>query len=131
MTTTDHRPGNAHIHARTFPGTTDQVSQLRRFTREHLPDHPDAPLVASEIGTNAIFHTRSGDPQGTFHARIIRRADGTARLEIENDGGPTTFGESTHDRDGGRGLFLINALATAWGITGDHTGRTIWAEFTA
>jgi anti-sigma regulatory factor (Ser/Thr protein kinase) len=131
MTTTDHRSDSDHVHVRTFPGTTDQVCRLREYTRQHLPDHPDAPLVASEIGTNAIIHTRSGDPGGTFQVRITRRPDRTARLEIHDQGGPTAFGDTTdRDRDGGRGLFLINAFANSWGITGDHNGRTIWAEFT-
>lgn len=130
MTTTEQHPGET-IHAHVFHGTSEQISRLRGYTRQHLPDHPDAPLVASELGTNAILHTRSGDPAGTFHARIIRRANGTARLEIEDHGGPATFGASTPDREGGRGLYLINAMTTAWGITGDHTGRTVWAEFTS
>ncbi|WP_424536804.1 ATP-binding protein [Sphaerisporangium viridialbum] len=113
----------------TFPGSKDQVREARRFARTWLPDHPDAELIASELATNAIAYTRTGAPGGTFIATITVREDGTAYLEITDQGGPTTFGPRTcTSTEGGRGLPLIAALATAWGIKGDHTGRTIWAE---
>ncbi|MEU9891355.1 ATP-binding protein [Sphaerisporangium sp. NPDC051011] len=108
----------------TFPGSTDQVREARRFARTHLPDHPDAELIASELATNAIAYTRTGAPGGTFTATILVRDDGTAYLEITDQGGPTTFGPRTSTCEGGRGLPLIAALITAWGIKGDHTGRT-------
>ncbi|MBC6462412.1 ATP-binding protein [Actinomadura sp. HBU206391] len=128
MDTTDHTGTDTQIHARSFPGTRDQIRTLRRFIREHLPTQPDAELIASELGTNAIEHTRSGRPGGVFRARIHSRPDGTARLEIEDDGGPALFGPCTHGREGGRGLILVAAYTTAWGVTGDQAGRTTWAE---
>lgn len=65
---------------RTFPGKREQVREARRFIRAHLPHHPDAELIASELVTNAVEHTRTGEPGGVFTALIRRRPDGTAYL---------------------------------------------------
>ncbi|MEV8633777.1 ATP-binding protein [Streptosporangium sp. NPDC051023] len=113
---------------RTFPGTREQVRQARHFVRAHLPCHPDAELIASELAINAVEHTRIGEPGGTFTALIHPRPDGTAYLAIKDQGGPALFGLPTSDHEGGRGLHLVEALTTAWGVKGDATGRTVWAE---
>lgn len=112
---------------RAFPGSQNQIRQARRFTTAHIPDHPDAALIVSELATNAVEHTRTGRPGGTFTLTICRRPDGAALIEVEDQGGPEAFGRPTHGREGGRGLTLVEALATAWGVKGDPTGRTVWA----
>lgn len=122
-------PSVARWH-RTFPGHTSQVRQARYFVRAHLPNHPDAELIVSELATNAVTHTRTGNTGGIFTATIDQRPDGTIYMEIEDQGGPATFGEPNphHDREGGRGLHLVTALTFTWGVKGDATGRTVWAE---
>jgi hypothetical protein len=30
--------------------------------------------------------------------------------------------------DGGRGLVIVHALSTRTGVSGNHFGRTVWAE---
>ncbi len=117
-----------HQWHRTFPGGREHVREARRFVRRHLPHHPDAELIASELITNAVEHTRTGQSGGSFTTTIQSRPDGTASIEIEDQGGPTEFGQPTPGREGGRGLHLVAALTSAWGIKGDATGRTIWAE---
>lgn len=113
---------------RTFPGTKEQVREARRFVRAHLPDYPDAELITSELATNAVEHTRTGEPGGTFTALIRPRLDGTAYLAIEDQGGPAEFGVPTPEREGGRGIHLVAALTTVWGVKDDAAGRTVWAE---
>ncbi|GHH68347.1 ATP-binding protein [Streptosporangium violaceochromogenes] len=113
---------------RTFPGTKEQVREARRFVRAHLPHHPDAELITSEPAANAVEHTRTGEPGGTFIALIRSRLDGTAYLAIEDQGGPAEFGVPTPEREGGREIHLVAALTTVWGAKGDATGRTVWAE---
>ncbi|MFG1879399.1 ATP-binding protein [Sphaerisporangium sp. NPDC049003] len=116
------------MRTQTFPGNRDQVREARRFARTHLPNHPDAELIASELATNAVAYTRTGEPGGVFTATITHRPDGSASLEITDQGGPATFGPRTCNGEGGRGLHLIAALTAAWGVKGDATGRTVWAE---
>jgi hypothetical protein len=45
------------------------------------------------------------------------------RIEVEDNGGPWTVARSDPTRH--HGLDIIRALATDWGINGDHTTRTI------
>ncbi|WP_376771576.1 ATP-binding protein [Streptosporangium saharense] len=116
---------------RAFPGTREQVGQARRFVRACLPHHPDAELVASELATNAVEHTRTGEPGGIFTVLVRLRADGTAYLAIEDQGGSAVFGVRTPGREGGRGLHLVAALTLSWGVKGDAASRTVWAELPA
>jgi serine/threonine-protein kinase RsbW len=64
--------------SRTFPGRPEQVGQARLFTRSVLAGRPEADsaaLVVSELATNAVRHTASGEPRGTFLVVIWARAD--------------------------------------------------------
>jgi serine/threonine-protein kinase RsbW len=128
MPTTGNQPPDAQDWYRTFPGTPEHLCAARRFVRAHLPCHPDAELVASELATNTVVHTASGQPGGTFGIRIQLRPDDTARMEFDDAGGPADFATPQHDREGGRGLTLVQALTTDWGVHGDAAGRTVWAE---
>ncbi|WP_436764346.1 ATP-binding protein [Streptosporangium sp. V21-05] len=113
---------------RTFPGEKEQVRAARRFVKTRLPDYPDAELIVSELATNAVEHTRTGQPSGLFTATVKRHPDGTAHIEIADQGGPAAFGLPTPNREGGRGLYLVTALTSAWGVKGDAAGRTVWVE---
>ncbi|MFD1120808.1 ATP-binding protein, partial [Sphaerisporangium aureirubrum] len=125
-------PSNGHEGAKewhqTFPGKTDQVRAARLFVQAHLPHHPDADLIASELATNAVEHTRTGQPGGIFTATVKHHPDGTAYIEIADQGGPTAFGTRTPTREGGRGLHLVTALTTTWGVNGDAAGRIVWVQ---
>ncbi len=57
---------------RVFPGHPAQVAHARRFVQRSLaPDGPaaDAALLTSELATNAVWHTASGQG-GTFEVII-------------------------------------------------------------
>lgn len=133
MTSTARAESGSRVCRRVFQGRPDQISEVRRFIREHLDGHssaPDVVLVASELATNAWEHTRTGTPGGTFTVVARRRPDDTIRIEVQDNGGPTEFRSTTSaQKEGGRGLGLVNALTAAWGVTGDAVSRTVWAEF--
>lgn len=117
----------------TLPGVERSVAHGRRFVRETLgPRHPameKAALGVSELATNAIMHTPSGDG-GRITIGIA--AMGTlVRVEVTNDG--TTAGKPRVRRDtdaeSGRGILIVDALADAWGVTETSGATTVWAEF--
>lgn len=69
---------------RTYPGTLDQVSHARHFTRYLLTDSDhrhDAELSAGELAANAVRHTASGRSNGTFIVEIARTTTG---LDIDD-----------------------------------------------
>jgi serine/threonine-protein kinase RsbW len=114
----------------TYPGTTEHIRIVRADLRAVLNECPmadDVILCASELAANAATHSRSRLPGGTFTVRVKVSPGGYAWVEVEDDGGLSTPG--IRDSTGHHGLDIVRALATDWGIGGDHTTRTIWARF--
>lgn len=88
---------------------------------------PDAELLASEILTNAIVHSASGQG-GTLSVAVVDVGD-AVRVEVVDDGAPTTphvCGDPYAER--GRGLRLVEAVAARWGVCRDAAGTTTWFE---
>jgi CheY-like chemotaxis protein/anti-sigma regulatory factor (Ser/Thr protein kinase) len=80
-------------------------------------------LVVTELVTNAVVHAGS-----TCDLRVQLR-DGVLRLEVDDEGGGTPDLQSSSDsEEHGRGLFLVSAMSTSWGIGPTTAGKTVWAE---
>jgi serine/threonine-protein kinase RsbW len=115
---------------RVFPGEERQLSVLRRWLESLLPDctaRCDVASVATELGTNAIRHTASG--QGGWFAVEITWHQPAVRVAVADCGSP---GEPRviDDPAGehGRGLLLVHGLSVRTGVCGDHRGRLVWAD---
>ena len=88
-------------------------------------------LVTSELVTNGLRH---GEPPVLL--TLDWRRD-RMRLTVTDQGSKTPRPRlAGPDSTGGRGLFLVSALATAWKIepqigdrSGDRPGTAVWAEF--
>jgi anti-sigma regulatory factor (Ser/Thr protein kinase) len=124
--------------ARDFRGDADQVSQVRRWIEDLLPDcEPlaDLLLLASELCTNAIMHTWSGVAGGQFNVGL-EWAPALARLVIGDQGSPTApviavgAGDPDWTAESGRGLWLVNELADDWGMASRGGHRWVWADVT-
>jgi anti-sigma regulatory factor (Ser/Thr protein kinase) len=112
-----------------FPGVVDQVGQARAFLTQALGDFPlaaDAVLIASELGANAVMHSASGKPGGRFTVRVEAYEGDYLWIEVEDQGGSWTEHDSTEEC--GRGLRIVAALASEWGIEGDALARVVWAR---
>ena len=95
---------------------------LREWELEHFVN--DAQLVVSELGSNAVLHART-------EIRLTLRSDGAGWVRIEvqdhNSRMPTQLACPT-DATSGRGLAIVEAVATSWGVARDGDGKTVWAE---
>lgn len=117
--------------SRTFLGSPASIVEARRFTTMVLsgwPEADDAELIISELATNAIRHSRSGRFGGQFTVSI-RTQGKRLWLGVLDEGGahsPHPLSAQS-DEEGGRGLALVAGLAANWGVTGDDTGRIVWA----
>jgi serine/threonine-protein kinase RsbW len=119
-------------------GTPHAARQARDLVRDVLGDgHPygrDAELIASELVTNAVAHTRSGHPGGTVTFAIAARTQpDEVRILVRDDGGPgaPATPAADPDREYGRGLAIVSALATEWGSHAGPTGRATWCRLSA
>jgi hypothetical protein len=110
----------------TYPGSTEHISAVRASLRPVVRGCPiadDVILCASELAANAVLHSHSGMPGGKFIVRAKVRAGDYAWIEVEDNGGRWTCPVP------GRGLDIVRALASVWGIDGDYRSRCIWARF--
>lgn len=113
-----------------LPYDVSAVGRARRFVRDTLErwhvdaDVDDALLVVSELVTNAITH---GD--STCQLRL-RTTAATLRVEVLDSGAGTPDPRApSATREHGRGLHLVSALTTAWGIDQvPGRGKLVWAE---
>ncbi|MHB1583456.1 MAG: ATP-binding protein [Acidimicrobiales bacterium] len=80
-------------------------------------------LLASELVTNAVVHA------GGVVQLALDLDDDSITVSVTDAGGGAVT-RRLHDTDapGGRGLQIVDALASAWGAR-DHPGRgkTVWA----
>ena len=129
MPTQYTRAPEAIAFERAYPGTADQPRQVRADLAEIAGPYPMADelvLLTSELAANAVSHSRSGHPGGTFTVRATLYPGDYAWIEVIDQGG--AWGTDEQDDEHGRGLAIVAAIAGAknWGITGDERARAVW-----
>ncbi|MFK4067829.1 ATP-binding protein [Streptomyces sp. NPDC029674] len=115
------------------PGSVAQARRLMRTQLDGWAVRDDdacdaAALVLSELVTNAVVHTAS--------RRIICElcADPEKlRIAVRDEGCGSGMPRPAHrgaDEEHGRGLLLVDAVSSAWGVhdAGPGFGLTVWAE---
>ncbi|MEU7983347.1 ATP-binding protein [Streptosporangium canum] len=135
-------PGADPCHGawrREFPGEVSSVPAARAWVHGLLavrlapPALDDVLLLLSEVITNAVTHSDSGRTAGGRVTVHLIRGPGAVHVEVTDDGS-TTSTPAVHvpdaDSDGGRGLWLVDLLATAWGSSrhDDEAGRSVWFQ---
>lgn len=116
----------------TLPAEPASAQAARRFVRDALRelDREDvawaAQQIVSELATNALLHART-----TMDIAVSVLGDGV-RVEVL-DGSSVAprvrhyGGESTT----GRGLRMVEELATSWGVDRLEAGKVVWVELAA
>jgi serine/threonine-protein kinase RsbW len=115
---------------RVFAAQPKQIPHARRFIAGVLSGFgaaDDVILCVCELASNAVLHSSSRQPGGQFTVRVTVSPCGRIRAEVADHGGPWATG-AAQDEEHGRGLLIVDALATRWGITGSDTGRSAWLE---
>lgn len=112
----------------TFEPDPAAVGTARRFVvsvmqRWGLPAG-DIPLLVSELATNAVLHARS-----EFSVAVSAGA-GWVRVEVSDGNSRVPVLASVPpDAYSGRGLLLLQSLATSWGVDQRRQdGKTVWFE---
>ena len=125
-------PHQTHLELAAFPSAVPCArGHIRAVATErglaHLAD--TAELIASEIVTNAVQASDRLMIADTPVVRIsvstesesllIRVWDGSEGMPVHQQAGPGD--------DGGRGLTLVDALSTDWGVCRKADGKVVWA----
>jgi anti-sigma regulatory factor (Ser/Thr protein kinase) len=82
------------------------------------------------------MHSDSGLPDGSFTVRLavdqyfvrVEVIDQGGQLRGRRDRRADQPGDQEDASQSGRGLTIVAAIASAWGIAGDQEGRTVWCE---
>jgi anti-sigma regulatory factor (Ser/Thr protein kinase) len=128
-------PGTAWW-TRRFRGGADQIPEVRRWLEDLLPDcaaRADVLLLASELCTNAIAHSRSGEAGGQFSVDVDW-APALARVVIGDQGSAQAPAIAVRASDAaqlgesGRGLLLVDEVANDWGTASRPNRRWVWAD---
>jgi serine/threonine-protein kinase RsbW len=113
--------------AGSFPGRRDTIRDARTFLAAFLGSSvvtDDAVLLASELYANAIAHSASGHPGGTFTLRARLTGEGHLHAEVEDLGSPwngnLTAARSPH------GLYLLRQLSADCGARPGSRGWVTW-----
>ena len=115
------------------PGSVAVPALARSATDSFLDGTPASPetrfharLVVSELISNAVRH---GGADLAWVELRLEAIPGSVRGSVHHPGAgfapPATAQSVT--AQGGRGLFLVAALTSAWGITMEN-GTTVWFE---
>ena len=122
--------GSGSVEAeRSFSCDSSEVRSARQFVVDILAAWnldafvENASLVISELATNAIAHARSGFIVALSVRDGVPRVsvrDASPELPIVRDPSPMTVT--------GRGVFLVNAIASSWGTERVGDGKVVWVE---
>lgn len=118
-----------------LPSSLLSPGRARAWAERALPgsglrgaEHDDVILLISELVTNAVRHARC-DVVATVIIRLAASTD-CIRIEISDRGdgfAPAAISRPTPADPGGRGLFVVDALASRWG-TACAERHCVWLE---
>lgn len=97
------------------------ASQLREWHIDSLCD--DAAVVITELVSNAVRHADTD-----LELRMVHLPDGL-RIEVRDGSqAPPMRRPARHTDEGGRGLHLVDALSTRYGVDAEQDGKCVWVE---
>jgi anti-sigma regulatory factor (Ser/Thr protein kinase) len=112
-----------------FPGTPAGARAARQFVRDALTvsDHQlrdTILLLTSEVATNAVRHAGS-----EFRVGIEPLDNDGVRVEVADHSAEAPQPRAASpDATSGRGLNVVDALASAWGVDTQQDGKVVWFE---
>jgi phosphoserine phosphatase RsbU/P len=113
----------------TLPPDGSSPAAARRHVRVALRDAgrdavlDDVLLLVTELVTNAVVHAGT-----TVSLRLVDDDDGLLVEVTDQSPGstPVVRGDADSNREGGRGMFLLDALAVEWGTSHSRDRKSVW-----
>lgn len=87
----------------------------------------DTALLVSELAGNALLH---GCVRGRFFRVHLMLTAAAVRVEVTDPRGerPLRLRKAGDEDMFGRGLVIVDALTSRWGVAPRTVGKTVWAE---
>ncbi|HLK44158.1 MAG TPA: ATP-binding protein [Thermoleophilia bacterium] len=115
---------------RRFDHRASEVAAARHFVAETFATwclvDDDARIAVSELATNAVQHA-----EAPFTVRITRLPS-QIRVEVADDNTLLPApAPASDDAERGRGLLIVQAVTTAWGVYPTAYGKRVWFTVSA
>ena len=115
-----------------FPEDLRSAHAARRFVRRQTVGCPEplidaSVLLVSELVTNAVLHARSAI---WVDVRVLGR--GGVHIEVSDASPlPPRAQQPSETASGGRGVGLVEAVSSRWGVRSRPDGKTVWFDVEA
>jgi anti-sigma regulatory factor (Ser/Thr protein kinase) len=111
---------------RVYEPRIESVREARQFIRHRVGefggDADAAELLTAELAANAVLHAESR------YEVWLRHTNGSIRVEVVNDRPEMIAKLVEASGEHGRGLAIVNELASAWGVESGDDQKVIWFE---
>jgi anti-sigma regulatory factor (Ser/Thr protein kinase) len=110
--------------AQEFPGRRDEVHRVREYIAGlvgHLPRADEIVLCVSELATNAILHSASGQLGGTFTVTMTITGS-VVTIAVKDQGLALVPSPRRPVEESGRGLGILTMLADDYAL---HEGEAV------
>lgn len=118
-------------YSETLPRLPESVQPTQRLVSSalhtwHLEDGEDAARhVVAELVANAVCHAQMSSVRVT----VSRTGERTVRIAVvDRSHDLPHIRHAGPDEEHGRGLAIVTALSTAWGVTPLRWGKRVWAD---
>jgi anti-sigma regulatory factor (Ser/Thr protein kinase) len=112
-----------------LPPEPSSATRARALARERLGDScsddtiATVALLVTELVTNAILHART-----PLHLTVETRR-GVVRISVDDESNDQpALRHYQSDAVTGRGLALVEQLASSWGVETTASGKSVWCE---
>lgn len=114
---------------RSFPAAPASAAQARRFVESVLEGELEhfayaATMLVSELVANAVLHTGT-----TIEVVVLCPERDRVRVEVHDGSAQLPVRKHYSTLSGtGRGLLLVERMASAWGSRRKDDGKVVWFE---
>jgi anti-sigma regulatory factor (Ser/Thr protein kinase) len=110
-----------------FEADPGSAAHVRKYVRDSLETwkvrSDEAVLLANELATNAIVHAK-----GDFAVEVSLN-ETTCRIEVvDSDPGQVREPPRNITAATGRGLALVRAMSSSWGVVSRVDGKGVWCD---
>jgi len=123
-------PGSEQVEQVPLPAEKTAPGIAREYVRERWPQLgegvlDDVTLIVSELVSNAVQH---GRPDIGLRIRVEPFAVDVSVLDHGSEVPPVEIAPPNETATSGRGLSIVDRLASDWGVEPLDGGKTVWAR---